>query len=55
MLTRTASRPLGLLVAGVLLAVALPSRSARADGGLGYFKNYFVTGDYVTGAVGLQR
>ena len=55
MLTRTASRPLGPLVAGVLLAVAVPSRSARADGGLGYFKNYFVTGDYVTAAVGLQR
>ena len=54
MLTRTASRSLGLLVAGVLLA-ALPSHATASIGGLGYFKNYFVTGDYVSAAVGLQR
>jgi len=54
MLTRTVSRSLGLLFAGVLLA-ALPSHATGSIGGLDYFKNYFVTGDYVTGAVGLQR
>ncbi len=52
----------GLLCAcvGALLLGALTHNELRlsAQGGsatpLNYFKNYFVTGDYVTGAVGLQ-
>ena len=54
MLRTTASRALGPLAAGVLLSVVLPSHAARADG-LGYFKNYFVTGDYLAVGVGLQH
>jgi hypothetical protein len=54
MLRMTARRALGPL-AGVLLCVVLPSHAAGADGGLGYFKNYFVTGDYLAVGVGLQH
>ena len=53
------ARPDGGFAAGVLLAAALLASPARAgdddDGSLGYFKNYFVTGDYVAAGVGLQR
>jgi hypothetical protein len=38
----------------VVLAFALPSH-ATGSSGLGYFKNYFVTGDYVAAGVGLQH
>lgn len=42
-----------------LLGVVVPSRTAVSarvlpTGPLNFFKNFFVTGDYVTGAVGLQ-
>ena len=43
------------LVAGALLAAALVTQPARAQNALGYFKNYFVTGDYLAVGVGLQR
>src|SRR5215469_16839738 len=55
MLRTTATRALGPLAAGVLLSIVLPTHAARADGGLGYFKNYFVTGDYLAVGVGLQH
>src|SRR5215813_10600561 len=53
MLRRTAARSLGPLAAGVLL-VALPSHATGSAGRLDYFKNYFVTGDYVAAGVGLR-
>ncbi|HEY1332700.1 MAG TPA: hypothetical protein VGF31_00505, partial [Myxococcaceae bacterium] len=55
MLRTTASRALGPLAAGVVLAFALPSHATGSGGGLAYFKNYFVSGDYVAAGVGLQR
>src|SRR5215813_10287899 len=55
MLRTTATRPLGSLAAGVLLAIALPCHPARAQNALNYFKNYFVTGDYLAVGVGLQH
>ena len=51
----TATRCLGPLAAAVLLFVALPSHATGSPGGLTYFKNYFVTGDYVAAGVGLQH
>ena len=54
----SASRALGPLAAAVVLAFALPSHanhSGGGGGGLSYFKNYFVTGDYVAAGVGMQR
>jgi hypothetical protein len=54
MLRTTAGRALGPL-AGVLLCTLFPIHAARADGGLGYFKNYFVTGDYLAVGVGMQH
>ena len=52
----------GLLCAilgAILLGVVAPGRSAVSarvipTGPLNFFKNFFITGDYVTGAVGLQ-
>src|ERR1700677_3930675 len=35
--------------------LALLVQSAQAQGPLNYFKNYFVTGDYVVGGVGLAK
>ena len=55
------TRRVGGWVGAALLAAALLGRPAHAGGGgdasdgLGYFKNYFVTGDYVAAGVGLQR
>src|SRR5215813_13227939 len=43
------------LAAGGLLAVAALGTPAHADNGLGYFKNYFVTGDYLAVGVGMQH
>jgi len=54
MLRTTAARP-GPLAAGVLLVAALVAAPARAADALNYFKNYFVTGDYVAVGVGLQH
>src|SRR5262249_43487135 len=45
----------GRWVAHALVGAVLLTLPARADGGLSYFKNYFVTGDYVAAGVGLQR
>ena len=55
MLRTTASRALGALAAGAVLSLVLPSPAARAADGLGYFKNFFVTGDYLAVGVGLQH
>src|ERR1700754_1230453 len=55
MLRPSATRSLGPLAAGVLLLVALPSHATGSAGRLDYFKNYFVTGDYVAAGVGLQH
>ncbi|HMK72697.1 MAG TPA: hypothetical protein VK454_05120 [Myxococcaceae bacterium] len=57
---RPGARRLDGFTAGVLLALALLARPAHAGGrddddSLRYFKNYFVTGDYVAAGVGLQR
>jgi hypothetical protein len=41
--------------AAVLLACACATPAALAQQGLKYFKNYFVTGDYVAAGVGLQH
>ena len=53
------SRPTGRhtsrLSGALLLAFALLAAPARAQSALGYFKNYFVTGDYVAAGVGLQH
>ena len=54
MLRTTAARH-GPLAAGVLLVAALVAAPARAADALNYFKNYFVTGDYVAVGVGLQH
>jgi len=54
MLRTTASRALGPLAAGVLVATLAP-HPAHAQGALNYFKNYFVTGDYLAVGVGLQH
>jgi hypothetical protein len=54
MLRTTATRLPGSLAAGVLVA-ALAAHPVRAQNALNYFKNYFVTGDYVAVAVGLQH
>jgi hypothetical protein len=43
------------LAAVILLACACASPAAFAQQGLKYFKNYFVTGDYVAAGVGLQH
>jgi hypothetical protein len=50
----TATRLPGSLAAGMLVA-ALAAQPARAQNALNYFKNYFVTGDYVAVGVGLQH
>ena len=55
MTTRSTGRHTGRLAAALLLAAALVATPARAQEALGYFKNYFVTGDYVAAGVGLQR
>jgi hypothetical protein len=39
----------------LLLAATLLATPARAQSALSYFKNYFVTGDYVAAGVGLQH
>jgi hypothetical protein len=54
MLRTPATRLPGSLAAGVLVA-ALAAHPARAQNALNYFKNYFVTGDYVAVGVGLQH
>ena len=38
----------------VLSSMAIVQDSAQAQGPLNLFKNYFVTGDYVSGGVGLR-
>ena len=50
MLRTSASGALGPLAAAVVLTLALPSHATNSGGGLAYFKNYFVTGDYVAAA-----
>jgi len=55
MLRTSASPVLGPLAAAVVLTLALPSHATAPAGGLNYFKNYFVTGDYVAAGVGMQR
>ncbi|MGZ6134621.1 MAG: hypothetical protein ACXWK9_09175, partial [Myxococcaceae bacterium] len=55
MTTQPTGRHPGRLAAALLLAAALVATPARAQEALGYFKNYFVTGDYVAAGVGLQR
>ncbi|MGZ6162759.1 MAG: hypothetical protein ACXWLS_05485, partial [Myxococcaceae bacterium] len=55
MTTQSTGRHTGRLAAALLLAAALVATPARAQEALGYFKNYFVTGDYVAAGVGLQR
>src|SRR4029453_4866256 len=54
MLRMTATRLPGSLAAGVLVA-ALAAHTAHAQNALNFFKNYFVTGDYVAVGVGLQH
>jgi hypothetical protein len=57
MLTKFARRALRPVAAVVVLAFALPSHANHSGGasGLSYFKNYFVTGDYVAAGVGMQH
>ena len=47
--SRTRSWTIALLV----LSVLLYAQSGEAADGIKFFKNYFVTGDYVTGSVDL--
>ena len=44
--------PWGTMLALVLLL--MPVQQASAGDALNFFKNYFVTGDYVAGGVGLR-
>ncbi len=53
--TRPTARHTRRLGGTLLLAFALLAAPARAQEALGYFKNYFVTGDYVAAGVGLQH
>src|SRR5262245_26322907 len=57
MVTRThhVGRGARRLASGMLLAAAMLGAPAHADNALGYFKNYFVTGDHVAVGVGLQH
>src|SRR5262249_28261564 len=45
----------GRWFAHALVRTVLLTLPARADGGLNFFKNYFVTGDYVAAGVGPQH
>jgi hypothetical protein len=50
---RAGSKP-AYATALLTLCLALSATAARADAGLRYFKNYFVTGDYVSAGVALR-
>jgi len=48
------SRTRSWTIALLALSVLLRAQSGEAADGINFFKNYFVTGDYVTGSVDLQ-
>ena len=54
LLNKITLRGWALFISLLLLPLSVPSAQAGQDGPLNFFKNYFVTGDYAVGGVGLR-